>query len=180
MAAAGLSVNQFMTVMLKGPEYKQRRFAWRFSPQSEQETNNLKFIIRLLNNSMAPSLAGIGSAFWAWPKILKPKFVHSSGEYTLMQNTYGMKPSVITDFSVNYTPNGNFSPFARTRAPTSVDLMITLMELEFWLAGDFNDTNATTNSQGSSWIPWVNTITQSDGPGVLDNPGNIPPVDSPL
>lgn len=169
LGAAGLAVNEFMTVMLKGPDYKRRDFIWRFSPKTAQETSDLRRIIQLINNSMAPSLAGLGSAFFAWPKIFKPEFVYNGMSDLLALNTFRMKPSVITDFSANYTPNGNFSPFARTKAPTSIEIRMTFLELEFWLAGNFDDTPTTT--QGASTSPALNAVLNAQNPFV--NPGNV-------
>jgi hypothetical protein len=156
LAASGISVNDFMTIMLKGPDYKRRDFQWKFSPKSADETYALRRIIQLLNNSMAPSLAGLGSAFFAWPKIFQPEFVYNGIEKLLSLNTFRMKPSVLTDFSVNYTPNGNFSPFASTKAPTSVEVRMSFWELEFWLAGNFNDESV--NDEGHSSTGWVDKI----------------------
>jgi hypothetical protein len=176
LSAAGLSVNEFMTVMLKGPDYKRRDFVWRFSPKDAQETSDLRRIIQLINNSMAPSLAGIGSAFFSWPKIFKPQFVYNGMDQLLALNTFRMKPSVITDFSANYTPNGVFSPFARTKAPSSIEIHMTLLELEFWLNGNFDDIPSQPN--GSSSINGVNNLI--NGNVLPTNPGNTPGVDSPL
>lgn len=141
LAAAGLAVNDFMTVMLKGPDYKRRDFIWRFSPKSAQESSDLRRIIQLLNNAMAPSLTAtnIGSAFFTWPRIFQPTFVYNGIPELLALNTFRMKPSVMTDFSVNYTPNGTYAPFATTKAPGSVDVRMTFLELEFWLSGQFAD-----------------------------------------
>jgi hypothetical protein len=140
LGASGFAVNDFMTVMLKGPDYKKRDFIWRFSPKSAQETSDLRRIIQLINNSMAPSFSGaLGSAFFTWPKLWKPEFVYNGRPDLLSLQTFKMKASVLTDASFNYTPNGNFSPFARTKAPTSVEMRLAFLELEFWLAGDFND-----------------------------------------
>lgn len=140
LGAAGVAVNDFMTVMLKGPDYKRRDFIWRFSPKNAKETNSLRQIIQLINNSMAPSLLGsTASTFFRWPKIWRPKFVYGTDSDLLGAQTFFMRPSVMTDFSVNYTPNGVYSPFSRTKGPSSVDIHMTFLELEFWLAGDFTN-----------------------------------------
>jgi hypothetical protein len=162
LGAAGLAVNDFMTVMLKGPDYKRRDFIWRLAPKNAQETSDLRRIIQMINNAMAPSIWGYGSTFFQWPKIFKPSFVFNGIDMLLAMNTFGMKPSVITDFSINYTPNGVFAPFASTKGPGSVDIRIAFMELEYWLGngqngsvgGDFSDGmpgySSTTNGSNSS------------------------------
>lgn len=179
LGAAGLAVNDFMTVMLKGPDYKRRDFVWRFSPKTAKETQALRRIIQLLNNSMAPALAGFGSAFFSWPKIFKPEFVYNGQQDLLALNTFRMKPSVVTDFNINYTPNGVFSPFASTKAPTSVEIHITFLELEFWLTGDFDDVPSNPNHTTSTdqWIQdslkkFTNPNTNADNTNGVNQNGN--------
>lgn len=168
LAGAGIAVNDFMTVMIKGPDYKKREFLWRFSPKTSQETSDLRRIIQLINNSMAPSLTGIGSAFFAWPKIWQPEFVYNGRPDLLALNTFRMKASVLTDASFNYTPNGNFSPFATSKAPTSVEMRLAFLELEFWLAGNFNDdpnsVSAAAAPQGAASSNTLNNIINLNAP----------------
>ena len=159
LGAAGIAVNDFMTVMLKGPEYKRRDFIWRFSPRTASETSSLRRIIQYINNCMAPSITqNLGSAFFTWPRIWQPTFTWGGDPQLLSLTTFRMKPSVITDFNVNYTPNGVFAPFASTKAPSSVDIRISFLELEFWLSGQFNDTP---------------TIANPDIPQTIDNLINL-------
>lgn len=154
IAAAGVVVNDFLTVMLQGPNYKTRSFSWKLSPKSAQEADDLRKIIQLLNDSMAPSISPtLGSAFFNWPRIFTPSFnyeggVVQTGGQTFQDWVFYMKPSIIVDMSVNYTPNNVYVPTAQTRAPHSIELTIQFMELEFWLGsgagkgpqqGDFKD-----------------------------------------
>lgn len=182
LAASGVAVNDFMTVMLKGPDYKRRDFQWRFAPQTAAETYALRRIIQLLNNSMAPALFGVGSAFFAWPKIFQPEFVYQGIPNLLALNTFRMKPSVMTDFSINYTPNGVFSPFASTKAPTSVEIRMSFFELEYWLAGNFNDVpsedlGSAANSVAESILTGqvVTTPLSQLNQGTADGLNSLPP-----
>jgi hypothetical protein len=169
LAAAGYAVNDFMTVMLKGPEYKRRDFSWRFSPKSAEESRNLRLILQMIQNSMSTSLAGtgVGSAFFKWPKVWKPEFIFVDSPGTLALNTFRMKPSVLVDCGINYTPMGQFSPFATTKMPESVELRLSFLELEYWLAGDYDD-NGRAGSTGLS-IRNPNTGSTTDL-GTIGNP----------
>ncbi len=138
LAGAGYSVNDFMTVMMKGPTYKERSFVWRLSPNSASESERLRTIIQIINNSMAPSLAGIGSMFFKWPSIWEPEFKYLGEESRdLSLQTFRMKKSVLVNASFNYTPQGIPSFFGTTSAPESIEVRLDFMELEYWLKGQF-------------------------------------------
>jgi hypothetical protein len=133
LVAAGLSVNDFMTVMFRGPNYHRRDFMWRFTPRSLEESEALRKAILILKTATAASLAGFtGSAFFGWPRIFQVEFRHVDPSIDMGLNTFRMKPSVCTDVSVNYSPDGTWAP-NRGQKPTSVEIRLAFLELEFWL-----------------------------------------------
>lgn len=135
LAAAGLAVNQFLTVMLKGPQYKSRQFSWRFSPRNSLESKRLQEAIMLLNNSMAPGISTtFGSAFFTWPKIFQVQFSYALGR-DLGLVTFRMKPSVLKAASFDYTPSGMPAFYAGSSAPEGVNVTLVFDELEFWVNG---------------------------------------------
>lgn len=127
-AATGLAPNQFLTVLLKGPQYKKYEFSWKLSPRNEAESESIRKIIALLNNSMAPGLTG-GGAFFTFPKVFKVGF---SNEGVL----YRFKPSVLENMTINYAPSGAPAFYSRTGAPDTVELRLQFLEIEFWLKDD--------------------------------------------
>lgn len=137
-ALSGMSVNDFMTVMIKGPSYKQREFIWRFSPQTADESETLRKIIQLTNNKSAPSLpGGLGSLFFKWPSIWRCEFKYADESRDLGLQTFRMKPAMLINVSWNYTPNGVPSFYAGTSAPESIEARFNFMELEYWLDGQY-------------------------------------------
>lgn len=179
LAAAGVSVNQFMTVMLKGPVYKNWTFQWKFSPRSPEESQSLYDIKNLLNNASAPSLyQNFGSAFFRWPCIISPSFNYarvtgavSAGN--LGMQTFLMKKSVIRDIQWNYTPAGKPSFYSGTSgSPESIELTMTLLALEFFLSdssgagitGDYGsnpqDGGVSVSNTSNLAIPWAALVTK--------------------
>jgi hypothetical protein len=104
-ARFGVRVNNFMTVMLRGPTYKKFSFTWLFSPKNPQEAETLAIILQVLRDAMSPTLIGmsaaqhfltaplnvlgvninqlspnavnvIGSAFFGYPKLFLPRFYY--------------------------------------------------------------------------------------------------------
>lgn len=139
-ALTGWSPNQFLTILLKGPQYKRYMFQWMLAAKNEQESVEINNIIRTLNNAMAPGL-GLGGSIFTFPRVFENSFWPNS------KYLYKFKPSVLTDFSVNYSAGGQPSFFrADTKtdglpAPESVQIGMQFTELEFWIRGDFNDNN---------------------------------------
>jgi hypothetical protein len=127
LAKAGLAPNQFLTVMLTGPQYKKHELSWTLSPRNKKESELIRKIIEKFNNAMAPTLSG---PFFTHPKVVTPSFTNSNV-------LYRFKPCVIETMSVNYAPSGAPSFYAKTAAPDSVEIRLSLLEIEFWLSGQF-------------------------------------------
>lgn len=138
-ALTGLAPNQFLTVLLKGPQYKRHSFSWKMSPRNEIESESIRAIINLLNNSMAPGKSPLGG-FFTFPKVVTISFMPNSNVL------YRFKPCVIENLTVNYAPSGAPAFYRKTEAPDSIELKLDFMELEFWLSGDFTGTAINTSS----------------------------------
>lgn len=139
-ALLGLTPNNFMTILLKGPRYKRHEFTWKLFPRNYSEADTINKIIIEINNKMAVSLAA-GQMLYRFPHIFwcaytpNPKYL------------YKMKPAVLESFSANYAPAGPPSFYhGRTNGdyenpPESVELRARFVELEFWLEGQFTESN---------------------------------------
>lgn len=130
-AQAGVAPNQFLTVMLTGPQFKKHELSWTLSPRNKKESEKIRAIIKELNNAMAPGLFG---PFFTHPMVITPS-------YTNENVLYKFKPCVIENMSINYAPSGAPSFYAKTAAPDSVEIRLSLLEIEFWLTGDFQSTS---------------------------------------
>lgn len=136
----GYTPNQFMTILLRGPQYKRHEFSWKFSPKNPAESRRLSRIIKYLLNSSAVGTA-FGGALWAFPKIFQCGF-HPNPRYL-----FKFKPAVVESITPNYSGSG-IPAFLRSDAithdletPESIELRMVFLELEYWLSGDYNDNN---------------------------------------
>jgi hypothetical protein len=128
-AQAGIAPNQFLTVMLKGPQYKRHNFTWKLYPRNADEAKKIKDIVDTIKNYMRPGIAGNG-LFFSFPKVFVLKFSDNL-------KLYQFKPAAIESMSVNYTPSG--SPTLHNDGYTDgVELSIHFIELEYWRE-DSND-----------------------------------------
>jgi hypothetical protein len=130
---AGLADNPFMTVMMKGPQFKAHHFVWRFAPKSPEESRTVQRIRDMIKKVAYPELLTLGAGgFFKYPYIVWPKFQPD----VLQETTYRFKPCVITDFSFNHTPNDRPGLYAGTSASVEVVFEMQLLEIELWRGGN--------------------------------------------
>lgn len=132
LAQTGQAPNQFLTVMLTGPQFKKHELSWTLSPRNKKESEMIRKIIKELNNAMAVKYTS-GDIFFQHPMVVTPSFTNANV-------LYKFKPCVIENMSVNYAPSGAPSFYAGTAAPDSVEIRLSLLEIEFWFSGDFDST----------------------------------------
>jgi hypothetical protein len=145
LAAAGVAINNFLTVMLKGPTYKTHRFGWRFSPRNKKESQALSDIITTFKDASAPSLGGTlfgqgagTSAFFQYPMICTPSFGYNGvAGYDPGYYLYRFRPCFIESIAINFTPAGVPAFYGKTGAIEGMEMAIYLEEIEYWLAGDY-------------------------------------------
>lgn len=131
----GLTPNPFQTTLFKNPNFRSHRFSWTFIPRDEQESVDLRDLMRAFKYHMLPGTAGRGVLF-TFPEILEIKL------YPDDRFMYKFKPCVLKAMSVNYAPNGP-SFYRRTDAPTAVTISVDLQEIEFWTKNDFGPASQT-------------------------------------
>lgn len=159
VGATGYTPNEFFTILFNGPQYKRHNLRFKLTPRNFQESVQIRKIINLFNNAMAPDTAG---PMFTFPKIFEIAYVPNPGW------VYKFKPAVMDAFAVNYTPSGGPSFFVGANAnnapaanntqnssnqpmsdllsgsnnpPESVEFQMNFIELEYWLHGDFHETN---------------------------------------
>ena len=141
LGVLGYSPNQFLTILLKGPQYKRHQFLWKFSPRNATESRNLRLIIQSLNNWKAPGLT-LGGALFTFPKIFSIAILPNSSFM------YKFKPAVLEDITIDYMGSGTPAFYRASpetgglNAPESVSISMSFIELEYWMSGDYMNVNA--------------------------------------
>jgi hypothetical protein len=137
-ATLGFSINQFLTMMFKGPVYKEHTFSWMLSPNDAQESRTLSLIREHIDRARQPGMVPYtGSAFFQWPMVVNMSFMHAGGS-DMGARLYRFKPSIIKESTFEYTANQpqQVSFYGKTQAPESAKVTIKFQELEFWLRDD--------------------------------------------
>ena len=137
--AFGNVVNPHVVLLFKNVDLKTFSLQWKLAPQTKQETERLKAIIRLIQSQAHPRQKSDGNSsnfFLNYPSQVD---LYYAG---VQENLHYFKRAAITDVEVNYQPEGDNLLFAETAAPTRIDLTLGFQETEIWTAEDYDDKGA--------------------------------------
>jgi hypothetical protein len=133
--ASGATVNPFLSVLFESPKLKTHTFSWKLTPKNKNESYTITKIVKSFQKNMLPSASsGTNSVVLAFPSFVDVFLVAGGGDI----NLYQFKTCVITDFKVNYAPNGPafFDNISEPATPASVDISVSLKEIEMWVSED--------------------------------------------
>jgi len=139
---AGLVPNSNLELLFNAPTLREFRFDYRMSPRSEDEATMVKQIIRSFKQGMAPrkksSSAGSASYFLATPNVFK--LTYRSEGIDNIEGLNKFKICALTGFSVNYTPDGQWSAYDGGQ-PVSYMVSMSFNELEPIYENDYQPEN---------------------------------------
>lgn len=129
--ALGLTINHMRGVTMEQPLFKQHQFSWKLSANSQEESVLIARIIRKFRLGMAPKVTKLERGVLEYPNVFIPYFSPN------MQFLYKFKPCVMSAFDVDYL-GGNEAPsfYSGTGAPESIQITMSLLEIEYWLDED--------------------------------------------
>jgi hypothetical protein len=125
----GVAQNPFLSVLFNAPTFKRHIFSWTFIPESQQDTENLNFILNKFRyHSMPDVLPSTGGLMLTYPDMCIPKIIPSG-------YLYDFKQCVIESMVINYAP-GDTPAFTPKNAPNAVKFTVKLLEIEYWVKSD--------------------------------------------
>ena len=123
---SGQTVNPFQFMMFKRPAFKEHSLTWTLAPNSQEESNALRDIIKECKRAaLPPSMSGV---MIQYPKLAMVSFKPSGYLFKL-------KPCAIIGVQVDYNGAGQPS-FFKSGAPTIVNLTLQLKEYQLQSAQD--------------------------------------------
>lgn len=139
--AAGIVPNSNLELLFNAPTLREFRFDYRFSPRSSEEATTVKRIIRSFKQGMAPrkkssGAAGASSYFLSTPNVFKLSYITENKDGISGLNKF--KVCALTGFSVNYTPDGQWSSYEGGQ-PVSYMVSMSFSELEPVYESDYQD-----------------------------------------
>jgi hypothetical protein len=125
-ARTGLAGNPKKEMVFKGVDFRTFQFDYNFFPRDEQEAEHVYNIIYQFKLHMHPEYMSDTSNFlYVYPSEFDISYYSNSG---VNQYIHRHPSCVLTEMSVNYTPNGNFTTFANGM-PTQIAITLSFKEL---------------------------------------------------
>lgn len=124
--AAGLASNPKKEQAFRGIDFRTFSFEYNFAPQSPDEAQNVLNIIRAFKYHMHPEFKSENAFLYIYPSEFDITYYKGNAENL---NIHRHTSCVLTEVSVNYSPNGVFSTFDNGM-PTQITLSLTFKELQ--------------------------------------------------
>lgn len=124
-AASGLAPNPKKEQVFGGVDFRTFTFDYQFSPRTKEESRNVLNIINTFKLHMHPEFKDQSSFLFVYPSEFDITYYHYTEEN---KSLHKHTSCVLSDMSVNYTPNGNFNTF-EDGTPTQIDVQLTFKEL---------------------------------------------------
>lgn len=150
----GGAINNNLELLFNGPTLRAFTFNFKLTPRSPDEAKVIKEIIRVFKRGMSPALSESG-LFLSAPNVFKLKYVYTGKGNKTEDHPYlnRIKVAALRDFSVNYTPDGNYMTYGAESdegegSMTQYDLSMTFGEIDPVYAQDYDD------KQGKTGMGW--------------------------
>ena len=126
--ATGAVINNNLELLFDGPKLRTFRYNFRFTPRDADEAKVVKQIIRLFKKEMAPDQTP-GYLFLTTPNVFKLEYIYGKTQ-KIHPYLNVIKTCALTDFSVNYTPDGSYMTYEGEPSMTSYTVDMQFSELE--------------------------------------------------
>lgn len=128
-ATYGMTLNPFLIMLFKSPQYKEFTFSWTLTPRTASESDTLNDIVKQFRMNMLPDVSNsYANVLMDYPYIVKPAFQPK-------KYMFDFKWCAIKDMSIDYTGLG-MPAFTTTDAPAAIKLTIHLTEIDLWMRSD--------------------------------------------
>jgi hypothetical protein len=150
----GGAINNNLELLFNGPTLRAFTFNFKLTPREPKEAAVIKEIIRVFKRGMSPALSESG-LFLSAPNVFKIKYIYTGKGNKTEDHPYlnRIKVAALRDFSVNYTPDGNYMTYGAESdegegSMTQYDLSMTFGEIDPVYAQDYDET------QGKTGMGW--------------------------
>ena len=122
----GTVVNPNLELLFNGPNLRTFNFNFRLTPRTPQESEVIRKIIFAFKRNMAAQRSKTG-LYLRSPRIFQLKYIYKNGGQHPYLNKF--KPCAMSNFTVNYTPDGSYATFDQTGSLTAYDLTMSFSEV---------------------------------------------------
>jgi hypothetical protein len=128
----GQILNPNMELLFNGPTIRNFKFSFKMTPRDEDESKQVKLIIRSLKKHMSPISAG---TFLKTPNFFELRYRTGNKDHEFLHR---FKQCVLSDISVNYTGENVYATYS-DGTPVSMIMDLTFKELEPVYSDDYTD-----------------------------------------
>jgi hypothetical protein len=152
----GAAINNNLELLFNGPMLRSFTFNFKLTPREPKEALVIKKIIRYFKKSMVPGLSN-SKLFLLAPNVFKIKYIYTGKGNIRQSHPYlnKIKVAALRDFSVNYTPDGNYMTYDDPNglgagSMTQYDLSMTFGEIDPIYEPDY-ESGEGTEENGMGW-----------------------------
>jgi len=131
--STGMVINPNLELLFNGPNLRTFNFNFRLTPRFKEESEVIREIIFAFKRNMAVQRSS-SNLFLRSPRLFQLKYVYEEGDQHPYLNKF--KPCAMTNFQVNYTPDGSYATYEGTGSLTAYDLTMSFSEVMPIYAGD--------------------------------------------
>jgi hypothetical protein len=124
-AAMGLAANPKKEQLFKSVDFRTFQFDYQFFPRDIAEAENVLRIIEQFKYHMHPEFKDTNQFLYIYPSEFDIAYYQDGREN---KNLHRHTSCVLTEMSINYTPNGQFNSFANGM-PTQINVVLNFKEL---------------------------------------------------
>ena len=145
-AEQGRAINPHTTLMFDGVNLKTHTFNWELAPQSEKDSQILRDMNRFIKRKIHPTYANplgesrqdtsFSRGLLTYPSVAKIFFLGVNQDYF-----FSLKPCMIREFSIDYTPNGQ--SILKGGKPAFINIQMTAVEQTIHTSEDYEDSRET-------------------------------------
>ena len=166
----GTILNPNMELLFNNVTLRTFNFSFKMTPRDENESTQIKSIIRSLKKNMSPTMGtesgveGMGNLFLHTPNIFELHYKKGNKLHPFLNR---FKQCALSDMSVNYTGENVYATY-NDGTPISLVLNLTFKELVPIYAEDYND-NAFIEGQDDEYLDSQPNLTYGVNGNVQDD-----------
>ena len=124
--STGMVINPNLELLFNGPNLRTFNFNFRLTPRFKEESEIIREIIFAFKRNMAVQRSK-ANLFLRSPRLFQLKYIYKEDKQHPYLNKF--KPCAMTNFQVNYTPDGSYATFDQTGSLTAYDLTMSFSEV---------------------------------------------------
>ena len=142
----GSVINPNMEMLFNGPRLRTFNFKFDMTPRSREESEQIRKIIKTFKKHMSSEKIP-GNAFLKAPKLFMLEYIHNGNVRGInanaaQKNTHPylnkFKACALTEFSVDYTPDGSYMTYAEDGSMTRYSIAMSFAEVEPVYSDDYD------------------------------------------